>query len=297
MKFFRVRETLKNAYYRLSKKGKIGWPLVLFFQWIRSLESQILVQKTSKNYALPKLDFRELQRLHPTPEVAFVLGKGPSRELLNQLQRTTISKHLSIGLNDTDFRDIVPTLEMRELSTGTMSHGERVVNKDRSTTTILTHVSVTGPEIVVPTGHKMAQIEIGPEPSGRFRVYSSSNLMTSEPTTCAAAFFAASGARRIGIWPNSVLTGSSASLLRAISLLLSLQAKQNVLIGVDLTLGLNPGSKPHPTSEPKGDFAPELKDVLVALNAHAEDQRSGEVIFLGHSVGALSPDIPTYEWS
>lgn len=299
MKISAPRDFLKLVFYGQSRRREFGWLAVFFLQWVRSIESQRLVHKTSKHYGFSKLDLREVQRLYPTPEVAFILGKGPSRALLDDFQLSEVQRGLSVGLNDTDFSDVVPTYEMRELSTldgVTQPLPDRKANKSRLSCKILSHVSVGGPSLTSATTRKIALIEAGPEPAENFLVYSSSNLMTSVATTCATTFFAASNARRLGLWPKSILTGSSASLLRAISLLLSLNAKRIVLIGVDLAFDLSPGSVLHPTMNPKGVFAPNLKDVLIALNTRSRSRGDHDVILLGHPVGVLSPEIPSYEW-
>lgn len=295
-----LRQLAKAIFYRISRTQLLPWYIVLLAQWMRSIESRALVQRTSRVHKLRKLSVRALRRSYHPPEVAFILGKGPSRGLLNESERKHVSESISVGLNDSIYDDISPTFEMRELlevDGRLRNHVGRQINESRLNSVILSHVSVGGPVSASSRGRAIPIIESGPEDASRFRIYSSSNLMTSSPLKSAKVFSAVVRMQKLYLWPSSILSGSHASLVRAISLLQSLGAKRIVLIGVDLLSDSDTSSVSHKTDETKGHFAPRVSDFLVALNDHTDRSNRGNIIFLAKSSGALSRIIPTYEWN
>ena len=290
-----VRRKLRALVYRELGDGLLANLFLHSFLAVRRLESQILVFGYSLVRGVKPAFFGWGIGSGPTqPGLAFIIGKGPSSQLLSAQDRDLIAQNYSIFLNDASIPGLKPNLrlqEQRRPADGDAADLELEFADTVGAAVTLTHITVSaGAEPTLAPGPPLQTSQ------PRTYLYSSTNFGTTNVSK-ASRHFVRSALRRNIIAP-SVVMGSQASLLRAVWLALRRGFENIVLVGCELSVKETSSStlRLHLTAIKRSDAQIPVQDLISGISQEL-GMNSGGRLLNGSPGGLLDGRLETFNWT
>lgn len=268
------------------------WPPAWLAEQIRAAQAQTSLSRYARNHSMEALNLTLLRKqvTWPSLEKLFILGTGASRSQLSEKNIRQINAFSSVGINDSLWLDIIPTIELRErpfkMLGGTKKLLEQNAERIKAETRILVHIS----------GHDSRTLPSWREEEKELcLLYSSTNPMTTSHSA-AGEVFCRSAAHPLA-FRKSVVSGAQASLLRALWIGVNSGFEEIILVGIDLR-GHTGTSGPdlHPTAVQQNSLHIPVQDMVSSITRHGKKVVGFPRILIASEQSLLSSRLPRFSF-